>query len=98
MHPNGHFDLILPYVEGLRFIELASQYRLYPQRVMEVFGKQGKNQERLLIRMQRSVGTVVYEEPLIIFDSLSNYTQQFRLLTESYYLDKVYTKKVKSTC
>jgi tRNA1Val (adenine37-N6)-methyltransferase len=33
---GGHFEVILPYIEGLRFVELAAQYDLYLHSLTEV--------------------------------------------------------------
>ncbi len=48
---NGFFDIILPYVEGMRFIEIAQHYNLYPHQIVEVKSRSEKPIERCLIRL-----------------------------------------------
>ncbi|MEL6868079.1 MAG: methyltransferase, partial [Bacteroidota bacterium] len=42
LRKQGRFCVILPYIEGLRFQELAQQYRLYPQKTTEVRSRVNK--------------------------------------------------------
>ncbi|MBK9737866.1 MAG: methyltransferase [Saprospiraceae bacterium] len=51
LHPEGHFDVILPYIEGLRFIEMSAKYDLYPHLITQVRSKEHKNIERLMLRL-----------------------------------------------
>ena len=84
---NGHFDLILPYVEGLQFIIKAEEYSLYPSELIKVFPKIDKPIERLLIRFSRSLG-YVKEDQLIIqnSDTPNDYSEAFTSLTKDFYI------------
>lgn len=85
---NGHFDVILPYMEGLRFIELASKYDFYPIHVTEVKSKEDKPVERLLIRLSYKVQANAIDNQLIIYKSnnANDYTKDFVALTKAFYL------------
>ncbi|MBK8349199.1 MAG: methyltransferase [Saprospiraceae bacterium] len=86
--PDGHFDLILPYIEGLRFIEMAELYDFTPVKITEVYAKAQKPIERLLIRLGNKHNLSTQRDTLIIHNSdLSNdYTEEFKSLTQSFYL------------
>ncbi len=86
--PDGHFDLILPYIEGLRFIEMAELYDFSPVKITEVYAKAQKPIERLLIRLGNKHNLSTQRDTLIIHNSdLSNdYTEEFKSLTQSFYL------------
>jgi len=86
---DGVFDLILPHIEGWRFIELASQYDLYPVRITEVFTREHKTVERLLIRLGlRYKGDCKHDKLTIQKSESSNdYTEEFIALTKEFYLN-----------
>jgi len=86
--PEGHFDLVLPYLEGLRFVEMAGKYDLYLHHLTEVRSRPDRNIERLLIRL----GSVKLKEPamdtLVVYhDDSKNYSPQFIELTKEFYLN-----------
>lgn len=86
--PEGHFDLVLPYLEGLRFVEMAGKYDLYLHHLTEVRSRPDRNIERLLIRL----GSVQLKEPamdtLVVYhDDSKNYSLQFIELTKEFYLN-----------
>lgn len=85
---NGHFDLILPYMEGLRFIELAAKYDFYPTHVTEVRSKVDKPVERLLIRLAYKVQNPLTQNQLVIHQSneANDYSVDFINLTKAFYL------------
>lgn len=85
---NGHFDLILPYMEGLRFIELAAKYDFYPTYVTEVRSKVDKPVERLLIRLAYKVQNPLTHNQLVIHQSneANDYSVDFINLTKAFYL------------
>lgn len=85
---DGHFDLILPYIEGLRFIELAGQSQLYVHKMTEVKSRPEKPVERLLIRMgMNQVDACAIDNMVIHKGSGPNdYTEDFIRLTREFYL------------
>lgn len=86
--PNGHFDLILPYIEGLRFVELAAKYDFYPVHITEVKSKEDKPIERLLIRLGYKIHQNVVQDQLVIYqsDKANDYTLDFVALTKEFYM------------
>lgn len=85
---EGHFDLILPYIEGLRFIEMASKYDFYPVKVTQVKPLIDKKIERLLIRLGAKYKGDCTNDELIIYRTLTanDYTDQMADLTRNFYL------------
>ncbi len=47
---DGVFDVILPYIEGMRFIEIARHYNLYPLEILNVLSRNDRPIERCMIR------------------------------------------------
>ena len=88
LHPSGHFDVILPYIEGLRFIEMSAKYDLYPHHITEVKSKEHKNIERLLLRFGLHEVEVIQNDALIIYasDAANSYTPAYVALTKAFYL------------
>ncbi len=85
---GGHFDVILPYLEGERFIELAERYNLFPERITEVRSRPSTSIERLLISF--SDNRIECErETLIMFQSGTERipTDEYKSLLGSYYLN-----------
>lgn len=86
---DGVFDLILPHIEGWRFIELAGQYDLYPVRITEVFTREHKTVERLLIRLGLKYKGMCNRDQLIVQKSgtSNDYTDEFIALTKDFYVN-----------
>ena len=86
LHKNGRFCVILPLIEGLRFIEIARTYGFYLTRRSDVRPKQDKNIERLLLQFELSNRTFSHDE-LIIQNSRDerDYTEGYRELTKDFY-------------
>jgi tRNA1Val (adenine37-N6)-methyltransferase len=88
MAKDGHFDMILPYIEGLRFIELAAKYDFYPVHITEVLPKKGRPIERLLLRFANKFQSNVKKNMIVIrnSDDPKDYTDAFTELTKAFYL------------
>ncbi|HQV67395.1 MAG TPA: methyltransferase [Saprospiraceae bacterium] len=88
LNDNGHFDVILPYLEGLRFIEMASMYDLGCVRIVEVRPRAEKNIERLLIRFEKKYDGLAQTESLVIHksDQVNDYTDEMIAMTREFYL------------
>lgn len=82
---EGRFTLILPYLEGLRFCELAGTYQLHCQASTEVRSKAGRPVERLLLTFGRIKQNPV-EEELILQDESGEWTAAYKALTKAFYL------------
>ena len=85
---EGYFDLILPYIEGLRFIEMAGKYDLSLKKMTEVRSRENKNIERLLLRFRHGHGSAFDQDELIIYNGVGvkDYSDEFQALTKEFYL------------
>ena len=85
--PNGVFSVVLPFIEGLRFQELAKVYHLYPFQMLQVKPKADKPVERLLISFSYKKEASIEEESLIIqHEKRNDWTQEYIDLTGDFYL------------
>jgi len=84
---QGVFAVVLPLLEGLRFVEMARSYRLYCERMTEVRTKAGKPVSRLLLQFTRHIPHAIRKDELIIQEGDANaWTPEYRALTEQFYL------------
>jgi len=84
---NGHFTVILPYLEGLRFCEMAQMYNLSVVTKVNVIGKEDGPIERLLIKfVHASSAKTQKTKDLIIRDLSGNYTDSYKEITSRYYM------------
>ena len=85
---DGHFDVILPYIEGLRFIELAQKYDFGVVKITEVKPREEKSIERLLIRFAMKYNHPAFTDRLIVHNSTmtNDYTNEFKTLTRKFYI------------
>jgi len=88
LSPEGYFDLILPYIEGLRFIEMAGKYDLSLKKMTEVRSRENKNIERLLLRFRHGHSSAFDQDELIIYNGVGvkDYSDEFQALTKEFYL------------
>ena len=86
LNKNGRFCVILPLIEGLRFIEISRTYGFYLTRRSDVRPKQDKGIERLLLQFELSNRTFSHDE-LIIQNSRDerDYTEGYKELTRDFY-------------
>lgn len=84
---KGDFALILPYIEGLRFMELAERSMLYPSHITEVRHRKEKPIERLLINFKKEkTSKPLTEELLIMEEDAQTYSEAFKALTKEFYI------------
>ncbi len=83
---NGTFALILPYMEGLRFMELAERADLHVQRITEVFPKASLAINRLLIEFGWEKKDAPLPTQLVIRNEDNSYTRTYKELTKDFYL------------
>jgi tRNA1Val (adenine37-N6)-methyltransferase len=88
LSPHGSFDVILPYIEGLRFVELAKQYDLNLMRMSEVRPRPSKPIERLLISLTNQHNVESQKEHFVVYadDYGNEYSLDFKRLTHEFYL------------
>lgn len=85
MNEQGRLAIILPYIEGLRFKEMATSYHLYCRRLTEVRTKAGKDIERLLMEFELSPGELVEDELIIQGAGHNEWTERYTTLTRAFY-------------
>lgn len=86
---QGRINLILPYIEGLRFEELAKTYGFYARKITEVFTRPNKSVERLLMSFSKQEGDIEKDSITIQKDSnlRNDWTDEYRMLTQDFYLN-----------
>lgn len=82
---NGLFSVIIPYKEELNFIQLASDFSLFPNRILHVKGAENTPIKRSLIEFSFLEKTVISSN-LIIETERHNYTKEYIDLTKDFYL------------
>lgn len=87
LHPAGTFCVILPHIEGLRFLEFAQRAQLYPQRITEVLPREGKEVNRLLIALGRERVAYQTDQLIIRAEGTEEYTESYKELTKAFYLN-----------
>ena len=83
---NGKFAVILPFIEGLRFEEMAATYNLYCTRKTEVKPKANKPVERLLLEFQKVKKEPTTDQLVIQKDKRNDWTKDYIALTGDFYL------------
>ncbi|HEY5744740.1 MAG TPA: methyltransferase [Chryseolinea sp.] len=85
LHPQGTFNVVLPYTEGLQFIALAQEHGFFCSRQYSFRTREGKPIERWLLefsRKERATETgeiLLYREKLEWSDSYVELTRDFYL-------------------
>ena len=86
LEPGGKFCIILPFIEGLRFQELAQSYKLYCTRLTEVLPTGKKPVERLLMQFERQERPVEKDSLIIQKGKRNEWTDAYIRLTGDFYL------------
>ncbi|MDZ4710032.1 MAG: methyltransferase [Saprospiraceae bacterium] len=84
---EGSLGLILPYLQGLRFIEISESYGLYPKRITVVRTRADKPVERLLLELSYDRSITPIREELIIHADQTAYSEAYQALTRPFYLN-----------
>ncbi|MEX0289950.1 MAG: tRNA1(Val) (adenine(37)-N6)-methyltransferase [Flavobacteriaceae bacterium] len=82
---QGCFTTIIPYNEEKAFVKLAVEKGLYPHRITRVKGNPKVAAKRSLLAFGRDEQAVVYSE-LVIEIGRHEFTQEYRSLTQDFYL------------
>ena len=82
---NGIFSVVIPFKEETNFIQIASKYKLYPNRVLQVQGNPSSGIKRSLIEFSFRVSETIIES-LIIETERHQYTEDYIKLTKDFYL------------
>lgn len=83
---EGSFSVILPYLEGRRFIEMVEDYGFHLKRLCHVHPAPGGKVERMLITLGRQ-RTEVEQESMTIRNLDGSFSDLYRSLTSDFYLE-----------
>ncbi|MFK7770780.1 MAG: tRNA1(Val) (adenine(37)-N6)-methyltransferase [Saprospiraceae bacterium] len=83
---DGKFCVVLPFIEGLRFKELAQNYNLYCTKVTQVKSKKDKPIGRLLLEFEKVNKPEITDELIIQFEKRNDFTPDYIALTKDFYL------------
>ncbi len=83
---NGIFSVIVPNKEEEKFINLCSEFELYPIKVTRVKGTPTNEIKRSLLAFKRYELSVLTADELIIETARHQYTEEYIDLTKDFYL------------
>jgi tRNA1Val (adenine37-N6)-methyltransferase len=83
---DGHFVIILPYVESQLFIVEAAMYHLYCNKKLVIKTRPNKKPSRTLMEFGR-IRKRNTENELFIYQSDNTHSAEFKNLTKMYYLN-----------
>lgn len=83
---EGKFCVVLPFIEGLRFKELASTYNFYCTKMTQVKSKKEKPVERLLLQFEKNSKPEATDQLIIQFEKRNDFTPEYIDLTREFYL------------
>ncbi|MBK7873272.1 MAG: hypothetical protein IPJ74_22670 [Saprospiraceae bacterium] len=86
LHDTGKFCVILPFIEGLRFQEMAEHYHLYCNKMLEIQPKEEKPIERLLMQFEKTRKNLEKEQLIIQSEGINEWTEDYTKLTGAFYL------------
>jgi tRNA1Val (adenine37-N6)-methyltransferase len=81
----GRFVVVLPFIEGNEFINMALPMGLYVSRKLEFKSRKDKPVERLLVEFSRQQAHVNCEQ-LVLYDHGEVWSEGYRRLTRDFYL------------
>ncbi|GAB4282505.1 MAG: methyltransferase [Marinilabiliales bacterium] len=82
----GIFDVIIPYYQKTKLIELAHSHGLYPQRIMNIKPNIFKHPKRVMIEFASMEKDYLEETISIETDKRHSYSKEYIELTKDYYL------------
>ncbi|OQA50401.1 MAG: tRNA1(Val) (adenine(37)-N6)-methyltransferase [Bacteroidetes bacterium ADurb.Bin302] len=83
---NGRFCLILPTIEAEIFIKEAEKCSLFVSKRTKIIPKPGAKVIRLILELTRNKQDLTEHQLCIETDTRHEYTEEFKKLTDSYYL------------
>lgn len=84
---DGRLVLILPYLQGLRFMEISTTYRLFPYKITEVITRKDKPVERVLIEFVRTPQAEIHSTLCIHDRDDDSFANEYKALTKDFYLN-----------
>lgn len=86
LSPAGRFCVILPFKEGMEFMDQAHSEGLFCHHLIRVKTKASKAEKRLMMEFGYHFGLLT-EEELIIQEEDNSFTENYIKLTKEYYLN-----------
>jgi tRNA1Val (adenine37-N6)-methyltransferase len=83
---NGKFSLIVPFIGSDVLIELASEYQLYPQKILKIRPVPGKKIVRIIFEFGKSLCQPREAEMIIETGERHQYSIEYIELTRDFYL------------
>lgn len=87
LEKKGKFCVVLPYLEGLRFKEMAQTTGLFCNKATGVKPNMNKPVERLLLEFSYIPKEYQYTELSIAKPATGNWTEEYKKLTSDFYLN-----------
>ena len=87
LSPGGKLCVILPVNEGEFFIKKINTKNLFLNRLTRFYSRAGKPQERSLMEIGFIHDSLI-EDSLILYQSKNQWTDEYRMLTSEFYLDR----------
>lgn len=85
LHKDGRFCVILPLIEGLRFIEIARTYGFHCTQKVEVLPKASKPIGRLLLQFEFIHKPLIVNTLTIRGEGENDFTDEYKTLTKDFY-------------
>lgn len=86
---NGQLAIILPYANLGKALKTASEVQLYAARITKVRGREHKSPNRVLLLFQKDeIETKI--DQLTVYSAAGGYTQDFKNLTQDFYLPSIF--------
>jgi len=87
LQEDGYFSVILPFMEGLRFIEMAERYKLQVDERVDIKSMEAGPVDRLLVKFKKCVDTFeITRSELTIKNLDGSYSEEFKSLAKDFYL------------
>lgn len=83
--PNGRFCVVLPFKEGMEFMDMAQSNGLFCHRLARIHTVADKPEKRLLMEFNRTFGLLT-EEEIVIQEDDHSFSRQYVELTKDYYI------------
>lgn len=88
LSPIGAFQVILPYTEGLKFMNAAAQHGLFCSAMILVKTRPEKTSKRVLLTFYKKLIPIQVSE-LTLLDEENRFSPEYRALTQDYYLSEL---------
>jgi len=86
LSPNGKFEVILPFTEREKFVNLALIENLFCSREILISPKMGKNPNRIILQFNREKSKRKILE-LMVRNQDNSFTEEYISLTKDFYLN-----------